>query len=124
MHTSFLVLADDVISAHYYCSNVCAEGIFLTFIQILYLIIIRPRVRRQSDCVSCRNDLRGSEGELLFLIRFLILFSMFAPCILLSDEFLFALWITFLPFSRLLFFPYMSIALIQTPTCSRHEYPF
>lgn len=82
--------------------------------------------RPQSDCVSCSNDLRGGEGELLFLIRFLIvLFSVFAR-ILLSGEFLFTLWITFLPyFSFIIFFsPYMNIALIQTPTCSRHDCPF
>lgn len=82
-----LVLTNSIDSAHYYspayvcvcvcaCSGSRAERIFLTFIQILYLIIIRPRVR---GCVSCRNNPRGSEGELLFLIRFLVvLFSVFA----------------------------------------------
>lgn len=58
-------------------TSVCAEGIFLTFIEILYLIIIRPRVHRTAALVVVTIFAAG-EGELLFLIRFLIvLFSVF-----------------------------------------------
>lgn len=102
---SFLVPANDVDSAHYYSRFVClrVEGIFLTFIQILYLIIIRPRVRRATAlvavtiCAAVKANFSSSSAS------FIVLFFMFVD-IFLSREFFFALWITFLSYFSFIIF--------------------
>lgn len=91
-----LVLAT-VDSAYYSRPQCGAEGIFLTFIQILYLIIIRPRVQRATALVAVTiSALRRRRASLPHPLPHRLVLRVRSR-ILFAREFLSAPWITFLP---------------------------
>jgi len=123
MRISFLVLAGDVNSTHYsrlMCVCTRAEEIFLIFIQILYLIIIRPRIRRATVLVTMSATVKANFSSSSAFS------SSCSPCSSSFNEFLFAVWITFLPYFLFIIFSlYEHLAyeheFTNTPTYSYHD---
>lgn len=129
MRVSFLVLANDVDSADYYlrsmCVYMCARGrdIFNVYTDTLSHYNSPTRLRRATALVAVtisaavKANFSSSSASS----------SSCSPCPLVSSSlanFYSFFGLHFCHISCLLFFPYISTALIQTPTYSRHECPF
>lgn len=129
MRTSFLVLADDVDSADYYSRSTCARvrarerNIFNVYTDTLSHYNSPTRLRRATALVAVtisaavKANFSSSSASS----------SSCSPCSLVSSSlanFYSLFGLHFCHISCLSFFPYISTALIQTPTCSRHECPF
>lgn len=126
MRISFLVVADEVDSAHYYSCVQRMRGRDIFNVYTDTLSHYNSPTCPQSDCVSCRNERSPRRWRRTSLPhplphRLVLRVRTYPPLwriFIHSLDYISAIFLVYY------FFPYMNIALIQTPTCSRHDCPF